>query len=91
MLAAIEHEWVVLKSSRPFQRERCFISTLPAGGQTRPLPRRREAVVFDRGWRRRSTTRPCSFPPTSMPPSTSSTTTRLSLIHISEPTRLALI
>eukprot|EP00969_Alexandrium_andersonii_P166951 7378671-Alexandrium_andersonii.AAC.1 len=41
-LAVTEHEWVVLKSSGPFQRDRCCISALPAGGQTRPLPRRHE-------------------------------------------------
>eukprot|EP00969_Alexandrium_andersonii_P126124 5575646-Alexandrium_andersonii.AAC.1 len=30
MLAVTEHDWLVLKSSGPLQRERCFISTLPA-------------------------------------------------------------
>eukprot|EP00969_Alexandrium_andersonii_P150096 6637090-Alexandrium_andersonii.AAC.1 len=34
-LAVSEHEWVALKSGGPFQRGRCFISTLPAGGHTR--------------------------------------------------------
>eukprot|EP00969_Alexandrium_andersonii_P236868 10456521-Alexandrium_andersonii.AAC.1 len=41
MLAVTENEWVALKSSGLFQRERCFISAVPAGGRTRPLPRRR--------------------------------------------------
>eukprot|EP00969_Alexandrium_andersonii_P117482 5197345-Alexandrium_andersonii.AAC.1 len=33
MLAATEHDWLVLQSDGPFQRERCFISTLPTGGK----------------------------------------------------------
>eukprot|EP00969_Alexandrium_andersonii_P224483 9914407-Alexandrium_andersonii.AAC.1 len=43
MLAVTEHDWLVLKSSGPFQREHCFVSTLPAGGRTKAAPRRREA------------------------------------------------
>eukprot|EP00969_Alexandrium_andersonii_P015880 694881-Alexandrium_andersonii.AAC.1 len=54
MLAVTEHDWQVLKSGGPFQRERCFISTLPTGGQVRPIPRRRELAIFDKGQRRKS-------------------------------------
>eukprot|EP00969_Alexandrium_andersonii_P093774 4143210-Alexandrium_andersonii.AAC.1 len=51
-LAVAEHEWLVLESGGPFQRERCFISSLPARGRMRPLPRRRELVIFEQGLRR---------------------------------------
>eukprot|EP00969_Alexandrium_andersonii_P182698 8072944-Alexandrium_andersonii.AAC.1 len=54
MLAVAEHDWLVLKSGGPFQRERCFVGTLPAGGPTRPLPRRRELAIFDKGWHQKS-------------------------------------
>eukprot|EP00969_Alexandrium_andersonii_P256355 11333141-Alexandrium_andersonii.AAC.1 len=48
MLDVAEHDWLVLKSGGPFQRERCFVSTLPAGGRARAPPRRRGLAIFDR-------------------------------------------
>eukprot|EP00969_Alexandrium_andersonii_P011484 499924-Alexandrium_andersonii.AAC.1 len=54
MLAVSEHEWLVLKSGGLFQRERCFSSTLPAGGKVRPTPRRRALAIVDKGWHRKS-------------------------------------
>eukprot|EP00969_Alexandrium_andersonii_P291575 12887102-Alexandrium_andersonii.AAC.1 len=57
MLAATEHDWLVLKSSGPFRRERCFISTLPTGGRSKAAPRRRLATIFEKGWHRKSEAR----------------------------------